>query len=106
MEFKVSYIPSTLRGILFLNILWFSYASYSADSKNKDGGYRDNPNIFGSDELIPREDILNHARASAERALSHVKNDWIPLFDENAILEDPAGSVEFKGLMYFNIWHR
>ena len=106
MEFKASYIYSTFRCILFLNVLWLSNASYSTDSKNKDWGYEDNLDILGADELIPREDILNHARASAERALSHVKNDWIPLFDENAILEDPAGSVEFKGLMYFNIWHR
>ena len=105
MEFKVSYIQSALRCILFLNILWFSNASYSIDSKTKDGDYGDNLDISGSDELVPREDILNHARASAEKALSHVKNDWIPLFDETAILEDPAGSVEFKGLMYFKIWH-
>ena len=106
MEFKASYIYSTFRCILFLNVLWLSNASYSNDSKNKDGGYGDDPNIFGADELIPREDILNHARASAEKALSHVKNDWIPLFDENAILEDPAGSVEFKGSMYFTIHHK
>ena len=89
-----------------MNILWFSYASYSTDSKNKDGGYGDNPNIFGSDELISREDILNHARASAEKALSHVKNDWIPVFDENAILEDPAGSVEFKGSIYSTMYYK
>ena len=106
MEFKASYIYSTFRCILFFNVLWLSNASYSTDSKNKDWGYEDNLDILGADELIPREDILNHARASAEKALSHVKNDWIPLFDENAILEDPAGSVEFKGLMYFKIWHR
>ena len=106
MEFEVSSIPSPLRCIIFLHLLWFSNAKYSTGLKNKDNGFGDDLEIFGADELIPREDILNHARASAEKALSHVKNDWIPLFDENAILEDPAGSVEFKGLMYFNIWHR
>ena len=105
MELKVSYIYSTLRCISFLNVLWLSNASYSTDSRNKEGGYGDNLNIFAADELIPREDILNHARASAEKALSHVKNDWIPLFDENAILEDPAGSVEFKGSVQFTPFH-
>ena len=106
MEFKVSSIHSPLRCIILLHLLWFSNAKYSAGSKNKDNGFGDDLEIFGADELIPREDILNHARASAEKALSHVKNDWIPLFDENAILEDPAGSVEFKGSMYFTIHHK
>ena len=50
-------------------------------------------------DLIPREDILNHALASAEMALKHVKENWIPLFDENAILDDPTGSHEFKGMI-------
>ena len=48
-------------------------------------------------ELIPREEILNHALNSAEKALAHIKDDWIPLFDENAILDDPTGSHAFKG---------
>ena len=50
-------------------------------------------------DLIPREDILNHALASAEMALKHDKENWIPLFDENAVLDDPTGSYEFKGLL-------
>ena len=48
--------------------------------------------------LIPREKILRHALASAEVALSHVKENWIPLFNENVVLDDPTGSHEFKGL--------
>ena len=101
MEFKVPFIHSPLRCIVFLHLLWFSNAKYSTALKNKDHGHGDDLDISGADELISRQDILNHARASAEKALSHVKNDWIPLFDEDAILEDPAGSVEFKGSMYF-----
>ena len=50
--------------------------------------------------MIPREDILNHALASAEMALKHDKENWIPLFDENALLDDPTGSYEFKGLIW------
>ena len=106
MEFEVSSILSPLRCIIFLHLLWFSNAKYSTALKNKDHGYVDDLDTFGSDEIIPRQDILNHARASAEKALSHVKNDWIPLFDENAILEDPAGSVEFKGSMYFLLYQK
>ena len=106
MEFKLFSIHSPLRCLLFLHLLWFSNAKYSTELRNKELGYGDDLDIFGADELIPREDILNHARASAEKALSHVKNDWIPLFDENAILEDPAGSVEFKGSMYFTLYHK
>ena len=106
MEFEVSSIHSPLRCLLFLHLLWFSNAKYSTALKNKDHGYGDDLDTFGSDEIIPRQDILNHARASAEKALSHVKNDWIPLFDEDAILEDPAGSVEFKGSMYFTIYYK
>ena len=52
---------------------------------------------FADGELIPREEILNHALASADMALKHVKENWIPLFDENALLDDPTGSYEFKG---------
>ena len=52
-----------------------------------------------NNDLIPREDILNHALASAEMALKHDKENWIPLFDENAVLDDPTGSYEFKGLL-------
>ena len=87
MEFKVLYIHSPLRWLLFLHLLWFSNAKYSTELKNKELGYGENPDIFGADELIPREDILNHARASAEKALSHVKNDWIPDFpsDNNCL---------------------
>ena len=106
MEFKVSSIHSPLRCLLFLHLLWFSNAKYSTELKNKGNGYGDDLDIFVADELIPREDILNHARASAEKALSHVKNDWIPLFDENAILEDPAGSVEFKGSIYYTMYNK
>ena len=106
MEFKVSSIHSPLRCLLFLHLLWFSNAKYSTGLRNKDRDYGDDLDLFGANELIPREDILNHARASAEKALSHVKNDWIPLFDEDAILEDPAGSVEFKGSMYFTIYNK
>ena len=51
-------------------------------------------------DLVPREDILNHALASAEMALTHVKENWIPLFDENAVVDDPTGSHEFKGIFY------
>ena len=105
MEFKELYIHSPLRCLLFLHLLWFSNAKYSTELRNKDRDYGDDLEIFGADELIPREDILNHARASAEKALSHVKNDWIPLFDENAILEDPAGSVEFIGSVQFTPFH-
>ena len=49
-------------------------------------------------DLIPREKILSHALASAEVALSHTKENWIPLFNENVVLDDPTGSHEFKGL--------
>ena len=49
-------------------------------------------------DLIPREKILNHALASAEVALTHVKENWIPLFDKNVVLDDPTGSHEFKGV--------
>ena len=52
-----------------------------------------------SNDLIPRQDILNHALASAEMALQHDKENWIPLFDENAVLDDPTGSYEFKGFI-------
>ena len=106
MEFKLSYIHSPLRCIIFLHLLWLSNAKYSNELKKKDRSYGDDLDIFVADELIPRQDILNHARASAEKALSHVKNDWIPLFDENAILEDPAGSVEFKGSIYFTMYYK
>jgi hypothetical protein len=49
-------------------------------------------------DLIPRQKILNYALASAEVALSHIKENWIPLFDKNVVLDDPTGSHEFKGL--------
>ena len=55
--------------------------------------------LISSNDLIPRQDILNHALASAEMALKHDKENWIPLFDENAVLDDPTGSYEFKGLL-------
>ena len=55
------------------------------------------------DELIPREDILNHAHASAEMALAHIKENWIPLFDDDATLEDPTGSHEFRGMIQYLI---
>ena len=55
-------------------------------------------------DLIPREKILNHALASAEMALNHVKENWIPLFDKNVVLDDPSGSHEFKGEFYLLIY--
>ena len=60
-----------------------------------------NKNVLSASngDLVPREDILNHALASSEMALEHVKENWIPLFDENAVLDDPTGSHEFKGIL-------
>ena len=48
-------------------------------------------------ELVPREKILQLAYASPEMVFEHRKEDWIELFDPQAILVDPEGSWEAKG---------
>ena len=71
--------------------------TYSHDAKRSKT--KDSQVSILNNYLIPREDILNHALASAEMALKHDKEDWIHLFDKNAVLDDPSGSYEFKGLI-------
>ena len=86
---------------LFISLLFFKAFSirdtYSHDAKRSKT--KDSHVSILNNELIPREDILNHALASAEMALKHDKEDWIHLFDKNAVLDDPTGSYEFKGLI-------
>ena len=48
-------------------------------------------------ELVPRETLLQLAYASPEMVLEHKKENWIELFDPQAILVDPEGSWEAKG---------
>ena len=48
-------------------------------------------------ELVPREKLLQLAYASPEMVLEHKKENWIELFDPQAILVDPEGSWEAKG---------
>ena len=87
--------------LLYISLLFVKSFSIreikSHDTKTSDISESQVP-ISGND-LIPRQDILNHALASAEMALQHDKENWIPLFDENAVLDDPTGSYEFKGII-------
>ncbi len=70
---------------------------YCTDASEETSNSRKASLYIGQGDLIPRVNILNHALASAEMALKHVKDDWIPLFDKNAVLDDPNGSHEFSG---------
>ena len=87
--------------LLYICLLFFQASlikgTGSHDIKTSDSK-KSKTSIWNND-LIPREEILKHALASAEMALKHDKENWIPLFDENAVLDDPTGSYEFKGLI-------
>ena len=84
---------------LYISLLFLKTISiretYSHDARRSKT--KDSQVSILNNYLIPREDILNHALASAEMALKHDKEDWIHIFDKNAVLDDPNGSYEFKG---------